>query len=727
VIITKVPLIILCFIYLPLRGRCTRAGGQAGTRMAESGSTKSGNRNPRLHLDRNYLTITGIAALLLLYLTILSVQQEGRIIQNSSASNLRLGERLAIEVERQAYDVSQACLTDSELCKIALALSDNPLPDDIRSLHARLAAVRKNHPIAAHIFVMSNGAIVFPYLKDPIRPRNVSLLNGSPQYPAYESLLEKAVKLTETRRDLALPIFMKCAGLDVKDELKAMALLQAARCYANMGKPTEAVRAYDEIEIRYGDCYDNACRPYAVIAAIERDKLVKAVQPSRENLINIYRQMMRGRWQLSEPSLYSLRSSIERSLGPLVPADRENQFSEQFEIARAVQAAWLSQAPSVSQPIIFRPVSAGGAVYQTCYTSLAGDKGRQVLLGFSADSGWVSSRLLSKCGRDTGVPQEFTAATIFTNQPRDSMADDIRIPFRIVFPSAELHLPLAAAQARSAAIRRDILFGIISVMVTLGVLILIVVVFLRALKEMQVARMRSDVMSGISHGLNTPASVISLYCETLMTDEGMSEEGRRTCYATIYRESERLVHMVKNLLYFSSLAHSRDDCKLSEGDLIPLVTQTVSACAHQFQERGFTVKSEMPASLPAVRFNSEKVSQALVNLIDNARKYSGNSKTIEVRLRADRSRVILEVQDNGIGILPEDREKLFEQFYRGNNVGQQTGFGLGLFLVDRIMDAHGGTIELESTPGRGSRFRLVFPLASAAAAQSSNRAKEQPA
>ncbi len=695
--------------------------------MAESRSAKSGNRFYNLSLNRNYLTVTGISALLLLYLTILSVQQEGRIIQDSAVSNLQLGERLAVELEREAYDVSQACFTDSELRKIAFALSDNVPPDGMRSLDARLAAVRKRHPVAAHIFVMSNGAVVFPYLKDLIRPQDASWLNGSPQYPAYKSLFEKAFKLAETRLDLALPIFMKCAGLDVKDELKARALLQAARCYADMSKPTEAVRAYDEIEIRYVDCYDNAYRPYAVIAAIERDKLVKDAQPSRENLINIYSQMMRGRWQLSGPSLSSLRSSIERSLGPLVPAQLGNQFGEQFEIARAVQTAWLSQTPPVAQTIIFRPVSVGSTVYQTCYTLLAGDKGRQVLLGFSADTGWISSQLLLRCGLDAGVPEGFAAATIFTNQPRDAMADDIRIPFRTVFPSAELHLPLAAAQARSAAVRRDILLGAISVMITLGVLILVVIVFLRAWKEMQVARMRSDVMSGISHGLNTPASVISLYCETLMTDEGMSEEGRRTCYSTIYRESERLVHMVKNLLYFSSLAHSKDDCKLSEGNLIPVVAQTISACAQQFQERGFTVKSEMPASLPAVRFNSEKVAQALVNLIDNARKYSGNSKIVEVRLKAERTRVVLDVQDHGIGILPEDRKKVFEQFYRGSNVGQQAGFGLGLFLVDRIMDAHGGTIELESTPGRGSCFRLVFPLAFAAAAQVSNSAEKQPA
>ena len=692
--------------------------------MAEPGSPKSGNRFNRFHVDRNYLTITGIAALLLLYLTIISVDRERRIIQDSGVSNLQLGERLAVELEREAYGVSQACLADFELRGIAFTLSANGSPDDIRSLPARLAAVRKSHPIAAHIFVMSNGAISFPYLKDPIRPQNASLSNGSAQYPDYESLFERAVKLAETRRDLALPIFMKCAGLNVGDELKARALLRVAQCYAGLNKPTEAIQAYDEIEVRYGDCYDTDYRPYAVIAAIERDKLVKAIRPSRENLVDIYCRMMRGYWLLSETSLSSLRSSIERALGPLVPANCGNQFSEQFEIARAVQKLWPSQMPPAAPPVIFQPVSAGGTVYQTCYTVLTGDKGRQVLLGFSADLDWISRNLISKCGRDAGLPEGFAAAAILGNAPRDAMAGYVRIPFRTVFPSAELYLPLAAAQARRAAVRREILFGGISVVMTLGVLILVVIVFIRAWKEMQVAQMRSDVMSGISHGLKTPASVISLYCETLMTDHGMSEEGRRTCYATIYRESERLVHMVKNLLYLSSLAHSKDDSKLSEGNLIPVITQTVSVCAQQFHDRGFTIISEVPASLPAVRFNSEKVAQALVNLIDNARKYSGNSKTVEVRLWAEHTRVVLEVQDHGIGILPEDRKKIFEQFYRGSNVGQQAGFGLGLYLVDRIMDAHGGTIELETTPGRrGSRFRLVFPLASAAAVQKSNSAE----
>jgi two-component system phosphate regulon sensor histidine kinase PhoR len=112
-----------------------------------------------------------------------------------------------------------------------------------------------------------------------------------------------------------------------------------------------------------------------------------------------------------------------------------------------------------------------------------------------------------------------------------------------------------------------------------------------------------------------------------------------------------------------------------------------------------------------VRFDPAALYQAVINLLDNAVKYSGESREIAVRLDVRADSVAFEVEDRGVGVPASEQKKIFDRFYRVANGSGKGGYGLGLFMVRHIMEAHGGRAEVESEPGRGSRFRLVFPLA----------------
>jgi two-component system phosphate regulon sensor histidine kinase PhoR len=112
-----------------------------------------------------------------------------------------------------------------------------------------------------------------------------------------------------------------------------------------------------------------------------------------------------------------------------------------------------------------------------------------------------------------------------------------------------------------------------------------------------------------------------------------------------------------------------------------------------------------------VRYDYEEVTQAVLNLLDNARKYSGDSKVVEVRLLSRNAYVILEIADRGLGIPQEEKADIFQAFYRARNAKPGGGVGLGLYIVRNIMQAHGGKVEVESAPGKGSRFQLLFPVA----------------
>jgi signal transduction histidine kinase len=187
------------------------------------------------------------------------------------------------------------------------------------------------------------------------------------------------------------------------------------------------------------------------------------------------------------------------------------------------------------------------------------------------------------------------------------------------------------------------------------------------------------------------------------------EPERRNYYQVITRESERLTRLIEKVLDFSRVDRGRKEYRLDEGDLAATIAGAVEVYGEYLKRRGFSIETDLAQSLPMVRFDSEAISQAVLNLLDNATKYSAESKFVGIRLRAEEDQAIFEVEDHGIGIPADEREKLFQQFYRVPGSAGKGGYGLGLFLVKHIMDAHGGRIEVESEAGRGSRFRLIFP------------------
>ena len=135
----------------------------------------------------------------------------------------------------------------------------------------------------------------------------------------------------------------------------------------------------------------------------------------------------------------------------------------------------------------------------------------------------------------------------------------------------------------------------------------------------------------------------------------------------------------------------------------------------RFSHEGFVVRSEIEPSLPTVVLDADAIGQAVTNLIDNGIKYSGDSKEIVVRSFAENGHVVIAVQDFGIGLDPKDRARVFERFYRGGNELTRSikGTGLGLTLVKQIVEGHGGRVDAESEPGRGSTFLIRLPLEAA--------------
>ncbi|RPI01586.1 MAG: sensor histidine kinase [Calditrichaeota bacterium] len=166
------------------------------------------------------------------------------------------------------------------------------------------------------------------------------------------------------------------------------------------------------------------------------------------------------------------------------------------------------------------------------------------------------------------------------------------------------------------------------------------------------------------------------------------------------------------MLDFSKIESRRKEYHQSPNDLAQLLHQVLDMYHHNFEQNGFIISTSIAPDLPSLNIDAEAVTQAIVNLLDNAMKYSGDQKKIAVDLYQRDHEVILSITDQGIGIPQPEFKKIFQKFYRvGDSLVHNTkGSGLGLSLVDHIMKVHQGKVELESSVGKGSTFSLIFPI-----------------
>jgi signal transduction histidine kinase len=231
-------------------------------------------------------------------------------------------------------------------------------------------------------------------------------------------------------------------------------------------------------------------------------------------------------------------------------------------------------------------------------------------------------------------------------------------------------------------------------------------------KESETMKLRGALIANVSHELRTPLSMIRLGAETLKRGK-LRDHERTGIQDQILHEVLLLSHLVENVLDVARIQNQSSKA-LAFTPVGPrdLIRNLVSTYESWIQSKGFTVAQHLDETVEEQMWDRDSVSRALLNLIDNAIKYSGEeNRAIDIVLRQTAEHVIIEVKDHGLGIEPKDAAKIFEPYYRArfSDTHTRRGAGLGLTLVQQILESHGGRVELESIPGNGSTFRLMFP------------------
>ncbi|MBI3725690.1 HAMP domain-containing histidine kinase [bacterium] len=232
-------------------------------------------------------------------------------------------------------------------------------------------------------------------------------------------------------------------------------------------------------------------------------------------------------------------------------------------------------------------------------------------------------------------------------------------------------------------------------------------------RSLELARMKQDFVSNVTHELKTPLTSIRMYAETLALGRA-KEEKRKKYLESIIKESDRLQRMIEDILDFARLGEGKRPWVLAEHDVAEAVREAIDLFRHSAEMRGFELYLDLPAirALPPVDLDRDALVRAVLNLLTNAVKYSGESRYVRVAVAREGDSIAVSVEDKGVGIETDDLERIFERFYRAGDplTREVKGAGLGLALVDEVVRAHEGKIRVESERGKGSTFTILLPI-----------------
>jgi len=252
-----------------------------------------------------------------------------------------------------------------------------------------------------------------------------------------------------------------------------------------------------------------------------------------------------------------------------------------------------------------------------------------------------------------------------------------------------------------------------SLLLTLIIIVIFIVTLQIILRQKKISQIKNDFINNMTHELKTPISTISLASQ-MLRDSSVSLPASTIDHISgvIFDESKRLSSQVEKVLQMAVFNEGRLKLKFTQIDLNKLVETVASNFEIRVTTENGELKTDLQAENPVIKGDEVHITNVIFNLLDNAVKYTKTNPLIELSTENKNGYVIVQVKDNGIGIPKEHQTQIFERFFRvpTGNLHNVKGFGLGLSYVKRIVDVHNGKIKVDSTLGKGTRFRLYFPL-----------------
>jgi len=578
----------------------------------------------------------------------------------------------------------------------------------------------------------------------------ISIFPGekSAQDSEFAQALKQAESLEFSGKNYsrAAESYRKCYSLAPTNQHKALALEALGRCLLSSKKYAEAYKVYSDLSAKYGQFLNKAGHPYGILAAFqlyEIERRRKREENSLEMLFALYGKIRNGAWPITLPTFDFFLVEIESILDDKFTEGRFSEIRESYLALQKQQSSYLESLlfsdflkreaiPKIKEKLTLSRM--GGEAQpgrllaaqreEVCLVSYSVLPNFQPEKTFYGGYCWDLSSLkeeifpniLENLTKDTGLSLQVIderGRNILTGKEELTSKDSLSLSYRqFPFPWKLLVSQPAFSDLELTARRENFLYGVLLTFIVALMLMGAFLIVRDISRETETTRLKTEFVHNISHELKTPLTLIRLYGETLQRKEDLKKDERKEAYEIITKESERLSHLINNVLDFSRIEMGRKEFDFKKGGLAQIVRDTLESYRYHLERKGFSIQNEIASDLPEMNFDGEAIASVLVNLLSNAMKFSPKIKEVTVKLFKDDGNAVLQVADRGIGISPKDISRIFNRFYRVKNeiVSEAGGSGLGLTLVKHIAEAHGGRIKVESEPGKGSVFSVIFPI-----------------
>jgi two-component system, OmpR family, phosphate regulon sensor histidine kinase PhoR len=326
-------------------------------------------------------------------------------------------------------------------------------------------------------------------------------------------------------------------------------------------------------------------------------------------------------------------------------------------------------------------------------------------------------KLLDVCDRYYyGIYEIATREFVLSNQPEYTdqiLSSNNFTTISCVFQEDQFRLAVYFPMHKRFIINQMQAYIILSAFFTLIIIAGFWFIISMLLRQKKISQMKSDFVNNMTHELKTPIATISVASEILMSEAMRSAPEKSREYARIINdENKRLKEQVEHVLQVAMLDKSDFQLKLARLDAHRIINQIIEKFDMTMESRDGTFHKRLNAANSTIFADKNHITNVVQNLIDNAIKYSPESPMVTISTRSSTDGFYLEVEDRGIGIEPQNLKVIFQQFHRipTGNVHDVKGFGIGLFYVKNIVEAHGGSINVTSRPGKGSSFTVYLPF-----------------
>ncbi len=556
---------------------------------------------------------------------------------------------------------------------------------------------------------------------------------GTPLYPATSGTrldeVEAQPRTWQAARDLEFrkedPLAAAAAYAGIAREaddadLAGQALLAEARCRAKAGQKDAAVKLLigELASINYGRARTATGRLIQPDALLRGAQLLSGGDRTRfERILDLLVRRLRDYSQGDLPAgqrrflMKQCRSlDADRAVFPTLAAEdlaaaylesHGDPSRRTFGSLLSTQVSWLAEHGMEGGPFL-QPCRIG-SVWELRLPR------EGIVALFRKETILAEIRSM---GEGPGLPPTDAVKLLPPGQPYEPSAGAVTLPADR--PLAGWHFVLEA-EAENALQGQGLVYlwmGLLFIASTLA-LAALMAWFLG--RQLQLTRLKNDLVATVTHELKTPLASIRMLVDTLLDGRYEEQQTVREYLELIARENARLSRLIENFLTFSRMERGKRSFDLTPADAAGIARDAVEAVREKFEAAGFSLEVEIAPDLPEILADADALETVVLNLLDNAYKYSRQDRRVALRVSERGGQVGIEVEDHGIGMSPRAARKVFERFYQvDRSLSRQVGgCGLGLSIVRFVVDAHGGVVEVESRPGEGSRFTVRLPATGA--------------